>query len=322
MFRTLGVSDAAWLAEVHALAFGKPWGAKEFAELFESGAVGWGWCSSSYPVREVKKENLSLWERSKDAKQFSGEGFIPRDLLEKARALRQNQTNAEQLLWYLLRNRQMGAKFRRQHPIGKYVADFCCVEAKLIIELDGSQHGEEEGSRHDTVRDAYLNVQGYQVLRIWNNELLQKTESVLEAIYTALHPHPKSSSPILTSPIGRGYADSPLSEGKGVIKAFILLRRVLDEAEILTLATRPDFRRRGLAGKLLAAVESTLVAQGTNHFFLEVRVDNIAAQKLYQQAGYEVMYQRRNYYTLPDGTQCDALVMQKTIFEDGGSGRS
>lgn len=109
---------------------------------------------------------------------------------------------------------------------------------------------------------------------------------------------------------------------EGMLTSFILLRRVLDEAEVLTLATHPDFRRRGLAGRLLAEAESALAKQGVSRFFLEVRMDNVAAQKLYQQAGYEVMSQRRNYYMLPDGTQCDALVMQKTIFEDGGSGRS
>lgn len=95
--------------------------------------------------------------------------------------------------------------------------------------------------------------------------------------------------------------------------AFILLRPAADEAEIITLGTHPDFRRAGLAVQLLYKVEENLLAQGITRLFLEVRVDNEAAQKLYFKAGYEGIAVRQGYYTLPDGRQVDAVVMQKII---------
>ena len=95
-------------------------------------------------------------------------------------------TDAEQLLWGHLRNREMGSlKFRRQHRIGNYIADFACVEEKLIIEVDGGQHA--KNLDQDAARTAYLHSKGWTVVRFWNNEVLQKTESVLEAIYNMIH---------------------------------------------------------------------------------------------------------------------------------------
>jgi very-short-patch-repair endonuclease len=112
---------------------------------------------------------------------------------ELARALRRNQTDAERLMWNRLRNRQMlGCKFRRQQVIGSYIADFLCMEPKIIIELDGGQHLEQQG--YDEQRSRYLQSVGYRVLRFWNNEALQEIEAVLEAIRLAvidLSPHPK-----------------------------------------------------------------------------------------------------------------------------------
>jgi len=94
-------------------------------------------------------------------------------------------TDAEQLLWRHLRSRSMsGLKFRRQHYIGSFIADFACVEKKLIIEVDGGQHA--ENTAQDADRTAYLNSQGWTVMRFWNNEVLQTTEAVLEAIYNAI----------------------------------------------------------------------------------------------------------------------------------------
>jgi very-short-patch-repair endonuclease len=98
-----------------------------------------------------------------------------------ARRLRRTQTDAERKLWSRLRDRQIcGAKFRRQHPIGKYIADFCCVESKLIVELDGSQHGPENES--DRSRTQAIERLGYRVLRFWDNEVLKDSVAVLEKI--------------------------------------------------------------------------------------------------------------------------------------------
>ncbi|MBF0309479.1 MAG: endonuclease domain-containing protein [Magnetococcales bacterium] len=106
----------------------------------------------------------------------------PPELLEFARRLRKNSTDAEILLWRLLRGRQIAeVKFRRQYPIPPYVLDFYCHELHLAIELDGGQHLERQ--QHDLSREAFLKERGVRILRYWNNQLLQETEAVLEAIY-------------------------------------------------------------------------------------------------------------------------------------------
>jgi len=106
-----------------------------------------------------------------------------------ARQLRHDQTDAERKLWSRLRDRRFqDAKFRRQHPIGKYIVDFCCVESKIVVELDGGQHALRRGA--DVARTRFLKAQGYRVLRFWDNELLTNIDGVLARIAEALHPHP------------------------------------------------------------------------------------------------------------------------------------
>ncbi|MDY0213094.1 MAG: endonuclease domain-containing protein [Desulfuromonadaceae bacterium] len=112
---------------------------------------------------------------------------IPPAFLQNARELRRNQTDAETVLWHLLRNRQvLDAKFRRQHPVENYIADFYCHEHKLIIEIDGSQHFTSEGKQRDALRTKRLNELGLQVLRFDNRQVLLETEAVLESIYEVL----------------------------------------------------------------------------------------------------------------------------------------
>jgi very-short-patch-repair endonuclease len=111
----------------------------------------------------------------------------PESARDRARRLRAESTEAERRLWAHLRaKRFLGFKFRRQHPIGPYFVDFCCVARRLVIEIDGSQHAEEERVDKDVLRTAYLNQQGYQVIRVWNNEVTKQIESVLDAVYAAL----------------------------------------------------------------------------------------------------------------------------------------
>tara|TARA_R110000824_G_scaffold390760_11_gene587800 strand:- start:5538 stop:5882 length:345 start_codon:yes stop_codon:yes gene_type:complete len=100
---------------------------------------------------------------------------------ERARALRRNLTDAERKLWYALRRDALGVNFRRQHPIGKYIVDFVCLDRKLIIEADGGQHAEEQAA-HDAARTAWLEQQGYDVLRFWNNDILTNIEGVVDVI--------------------------------------------------------------------------------------------------------------------------------------------
>jgi very-short-patch-repair endonuclease len=110
---------------------------------------------------------------------------LPEDIRAYAREMRSRMTDAETLLWMLLRNRRIaGAKFRRQHPVGRYILDFYCDENKLGIELDGGQHG--EAVKYDQKRDEWLRIQGIKVLRFWNNQMLAETEAVMEAIYLAI----------------------------------------------------------------------------------------------------------------------------------------
>ena len=105
-----------------------------------------------------------------------------------ARDLRRNQTKAEHILWQAIRFKQInGIKFRRQHAIGPYIADFCSPSHKLIIELDGSQHMEQE--EYDAVRTKFLVSKGYRVLRFWNNEVMNDLEGVVMRIIQDLEEH-------------------------------------------------------------------------------------------------------------------------------------
>ena len=123
-----------------------------------------------------------------------GEG---RALNEQARMLRRNQTEAEKRLWYRLKNRGLGGwKFRRQHAVGPYFADFACIEAALVVEIDGGQH--QERTAQDRARTAFLEENGYRVVRFWNNDVLNNTDAVLQSILDALRPSP------LPSPRKRG----------------------------------------------------------------------------------------------------------------------
>jgi very-short-patch-repair endonuclease len=103
----------------------------------------------------------------------------------RARSLRRRMTDAERRLWSKLRLRQIeGFRFRRQAPVGPYIVDFICLETKLIIEVDGGQHAAEKDK--DDERTAWLEAEGYRVVRFWNNDVLSNTEGVVRMIYSAL----------------------------------------------------------------------------------------------------------------------------------------
>jgi very-short-patch-repair endonuclease len=120
-------------------------------------------------------------------------------LLDNAKTLRRTQTDAEQKLWYHLRaHRFMGRKFKRQKPMGCYVVDFVCLEEKLVIELDGGQHAGR--LEYDRERDLWLSGQGYTVLRVWNNELMNEMEGVLEKIRLVLSNEADSSDTLSPDP--------------------------------------------------------------------------------------------------------------------------
>ncbi len=144
-------------------------------------------------------------------------------MLDTARDLRRKQTPAEEVFWHLVRSRRfLGLKFRRQHQLGDYVADFYCHDHRLVIELDGGVHASKRSK--DRKRDAWMQAQGYAVIRFPNAQLLDNPESVLSAIAEATLPSPAGKgaggeSPAiaeaaLPSPLGRGVG------GEGMVESF------------------------------------------------------------------------------------------------------
>jgi very-short-patch-repair endonuclease len=111
-------------------------------------------------------------------------------------------TDAERALWRILRSRQLvGRKFRRQRPVGRYVADFACMEAKLIVEVDGGQHVDNQ---YDEERSAWLRSMGYEVIRFWNPDVLSNAEGVAETILNALKVRRHTLTPTLSRAAGEG----------------------------------------------------------------------------------------------------------------------
>jgi len=108
-----------------------------------------------------------------------------------ARSMRRVSTDMERKFWWLVRDRRLGGhKFKRQFLIGRYIVDFVCLEARLVVELDGGQHADQFA--YDQVRDAYLKARGFRVLRFWNTEFLTNKDGVLETLICQLEspPHP------------------------------------------------------------------------------------------------------------------------------------
>ena len=107
--------------------------------------------------------------------------------LKRARNLRKNATDAERRLWSAIRRRALdGHRFRRQHPLGRYIVDFVCLESRLIIELDGGQHADR--TEQDAARTAWLEENGYTVIRLWNNDVMTNLDGCLLTIRAALQP--------------------------------------------------------------------------------------------------------------------------------------
>ena len=112
--------------------------------------------------------------------------------LERARQLRKNSTEAEHALWSELRSKRLnGHKFKRQQLLGRYIVDFVCLAAKLIVEADGGQHAEHQDD--DRIRDDWLKSQGFRILQFWNNEILSNLEGVMQVICDHLPPSPQPS---------------------------------------------------------------------------------------------------------------------------------
>lgn len=110
-------------------------------------------------------------------------------VIAQTRTLRQNMTKAEVMLWVNLRKRALqGARFRRQHPVGPYIADFACAAARLIVEVDGATHSTPEQLAHDARRTKYLEQQGWTVIRVTNTDVYENMDGVWRAISAQLAP--------------------------------------------------------------------------------------------------------------------------------------
>jgi very-short-patch-repair endonuclease len=114
------------------------------------------------------------------------------DTQQRAKQLRRDMTDAERKLWSALRGAQLGAKFRRQQPIGPFIADFFCPSANLIVEADGGQHVDNAS---DVARTRWLEARGYRIVRFWNNDILTNLDGVCRLILESLNsPHPPTAT--------------------------------------------------------------------------------------------------------------------------------
>ena len=158
-------------------------------------------------MNEINFEPLSPRERGRGEGAPHAKLPLPEETLAFARQLRAQQTNAEDALWFLLRDRRfLNFKFRRQHAIPPYVLDFYCSELKLAVELDGGQHNEDAVQRIDEKRSLYLRARGIEVVRYWNHDVLARMESVLEDLMQRAQVQARSLTP------------APLPEGEGKAK--------------------------------------------------------------------------------------------------------
>ena len=115
---------------------------------------------------------------------------------ERARQLRRSRTEAERRLWWKLRElKQLGFKFRQQVPIDHFIADFACLSARLIVEVDGGTHSTDAELAGDARRERYFKDQGFRIVRVWNSEVMQNMEGVMDTIVAALHTPTPDPSP-------------------------------------------------------------------------------------------------------------------------------
>jgi very-short-patch-repair endonuclease len=194
----------------------------------------------------VEKDDATLRTAPSPARGKARMGV--RKAVQRARELRRNPTDTERKLWYHIRDKQIeNFRFRRQRPIGKYIVDFICLEANLVIELDGGQHAEQ--LQYDAERTKYLTAQGLHVLRYWNNDVMQNIEGVLEDIRVAL----MQRTPSQPSP----------REGKE--------QTVPIEATDKVPRSSPSPAPRGKAGSLIGVSRSMLLANQTVCAYQRIR---------------------------------------------------
>ncbi len=190
---------------------------------------------SNHPPLEGGSMSVSESGRGQDT--LKAKRFYSQETLENAQNLRDNQTNAEGLLWHYLQNKQLdGYKFRRQQPIENYIVDFVCFEKKLVIELDGGQHNEKDAVEYDKKRTEFLESAGFKVLRFWNNDVFKNISGVLEDIYLNLNSSdPSPNAERSTLPQGEGERSSLLLKQEKITRAVKCAERSGVPIEILVV---------------------------------------------------------------------------------------
>jgi very-short-patch-repair endonuclease len=215
-----------------------------------------------------------------------------------AKGMRKEQTEAEDFLWQLLRNRKLGDKFRRQHPIHKFIADFVCIEKKLIIEVDGSIHNESDTKEHDEGRTYMLEDIGYRVIRFSNAEVLRNSDNVLKKIEEELN-----------APLSFG-------EGQGVrsdyLGAFAVTTGIGIEKKLAEFAKDHDdyssIMLKALADRLAEAFAEHLHARVRKEFWGYAKDENISPEEIVQEK-YQGIRPAPGYPAQPDHTE------KKILFE-------
>ena len=218
-------------------------------------------CDNDDTVIDVAKENA--WKNGLSANPpleggskslISGWGYDHKytDFAKNAaKELRNNTTKQEQYLWqYLSKSQLMGYKFRRQQPIGNYIVDFYCSELKFVIELDGGQHNEKEEIEYDKERDKFLKQSGLHVLRIWNNDINNNIEGVIEQIKTTMSSLIKSPKWIYPTPTSKM---STLPQGEGASSDVIFELKTADR-----LTEKFDFVCANILHNVLAEIMGDL----------------------------------------------------------------
>ena len=177
-------------------------------------------------------------------------GMGVRRIVAAARKLRRSTTDVERKLWHRIRDKQIeGFRFRRQRPVGRFIVDFICLDARLIVELDGGQHAENVA--HDKKRSAFLESLGYRVLRFWNNEVIENMDGVLERLREALLL--TRLDPTLTLPLA--------GEGTDLAGVEVVAANKIDRESAEAVAIAPSPVKRGKAGM---GVRTNKVATPTN----------------------------------------------------------
>ena len=134
---------------------------------------------------------------------------------DRAKDLRQTQTEAEAFIWSELRGRRFSNfKFRRQVPLGNYIVDFVCLDRQVVVELDGGQHNEATHRTYDARRDAWLRSQGFEVLRFWNSDVFEEWEGLAERLWHTLRNRPSRRNSLSTSNADAPSPPTPLPRGE------------------------------------------------------------------------------------------------------------